>query len=69
VLAAAALIVGVALLVAAVAGLAGVWWALAAAGLALVAWAVLDERARQAAARASTATAARPRAVRDEDAA
>ncbi|MFB9378588.1 hypothetical protein ACFFKU_06905 [Kineococcus gynurae] len=42
-----ALVVGVGLLVAAVAGLAGLWWALAAAGAALVLFAVLDERGRQ----------------------
>lgn len=47
-LAATALIVGVALLVTAVYGLAGLWWALAAAGVALVAFAVLDERGRAA---------------------
>lgn len=45
-LATIAAILGVALLVAAVYGLAGLWWALAAAGLALLAFAVLDEAGR-----------------------
>jgi len=49
-LAAITAVLGVALLVAAVAGLAGLWWALAAAGLALLAFAVLDERGRASAA-------------------
>ena len=44
--AAIAATLGVALLVAAVAGLAGFWWALAAAGLILFGFAVLDERGR-----------------------
>jgi len=54
-LAAIAAVLGIALLVAAVAGLAGIWWALAAAGLALVAFAVLDERGRAAEARTAPA--------------
>jgi len=54
-LAAIAAVLGVALLVVAVAGLAGLWWALVAAGLALLAFAVLDERGRAAEARPAAA--------------
>lgn len=41
-LATIASILGVCLLIAAVGGLAGLWWALAAAGFALLVFAVLD---------------------------
>jgi len=51
--AAIAAILGVALLVAAVAGLAGLWWALAAAGVALFGFGCLDERGRAAESRAA----------------
>jgi hypothetical protein len=50
-----ALIVGVVLLVVAVAGLAGAWWSIAAAGAALIVFAVLDERGRQVARRGEDA--------------
>jgi VIT1/CCC1 family predicted Fe2+/Mn2+ transporter len=42
-----AAILGVVLLVTAIGGLAGLWWSLAAAGFALLAFAVLDTRAAQ----------------------
>lgn len=47
-LATIASILGVLLLITAVGGLAGLWWATAAAGFALLAFAVLDRAGAQA---------------------